>query len=379
MKMLEEKPNFASILSIAGATLMFINALLVGINGGPLVVSSAAITSPNDVLGNDSAFWFRVSFGLKGMVEGTWALIWLIMAFIMLYCAIRLYIRPIERKILCIIIGLFSALSIVYGGGFIIGAILGVIGAGVGYEWPTKLQKIFFYKVVQAARLDSNLYQNLKNDKDALKHGVYGIVLFNILAGIGSGLYTLSVQGIQGAVSSDIPFRTILLGQTPMDLSIVTTAVLNVGVAVLKWITLSFIIYIIAVGLLERKQTLSNIAAATAFAYVPISLQMFMPFILTSKPFLGFDWPFAVYVITNIWMILALLVGIKQTFEISLGKTLGILCISSAAYILVRETFYSTLVVPNILQFAIQPQIMLLGVVSSLIIGSVLFGTYSKH
>lgn len=379
MKMFEEKPKFASILSIAGAVLMFINALLVGINGGPLIVSSATVKSPDDVLGSNLAFWFRVSFGFKGMVEGTWTLVWLIAAFVLLYCAIRLYIKPMERKILCMVIGLLSALSIVYGGGFILGAILGVLGAGVGYEWPTKLQNVFFYRVMQAAKLDSNLYQNLKNDRDALRHAAYGIVLFNILSGIGGGLYTLSVQRIQGAVSSDIPFRTILLGATPMDISIITTIVLNVGVAVLKWITLSFIIYIIAIGLLERKQTLSNIAAVTAFAYVPISFQLFMPFLLTSEPYLSLTWPLVIYIITNIWMVLVLLVGIKQTLEISLGKTLGILCISSAAYILIRETFYSTLVIPNILQIGFQPQIITLAVVSSLIIGSVLFGTYSKH
>lgn len=378
--MSEQKPKFAFMLALAGAALMFINSLLVGVNGAPIMVSSSGFQTPDEVIVTSATqSWFRISFGFRGFIEGLWGLFWLVTTIIMLYCAIRLYMRPVEHQILCATMTTLSILSIIYGGGFIIGAILGILGAGIGFAWPARVETSFFHKIIRAARLDGEFYKGLSSDHNSLKHATYALVLANILSGIGTGVYSYNAQRILNTSSPAIPFRTLLLGEIPLDASIAGTVVINIGLAMLKWMTLSVIIYFVAVGLLERKQTLSNIASVVAFAYVPVSLQFFLPFILANKSLIGFTVPFYVFLITNIWMILALMRGVKQNLEIGLGKTLGILSVSSAIYILVHETFFASFEVSNVIRFTIQPQGVLLIMVSSLMIGALLFETFTKR
>jgi hypothetical protein len=377
--MLEEKPKFAFILLLVGSVLIFTNALLVGINGGPLMISSGAVQSLDDVLGNDAGLWYRISFGFKGLTEGAWTIFWLITAIVIFYFTIRFYINPIERKILCPVIAMLSIMSFFYGGGFILGSILAFLGAGIGYAWPVALGKAFFYKLVQAAKLDSGFFENLKTDEDNLKHGVYSLVFASILAAVGIGLYTRSAQAVLNSTSLYTPFATIILGDVPLSLSIMSTATINVGMAILKWITLSLIIYLIGASLIGRKHSFSSIAAVTGFAYIPVSLQVFVPFIFTSVPYLSFTWPFLVTVITNAWMILILVAGVRRTLEISLNRAVGILAVSGAIYILLLETFFSTLTIPDMIQFTIQPQIILLVIVSVMALGSIILGTFNKR
>jgi hypothetical protein len=375
----ERKPRVAALLSLTGAFLMFINALLVGINNAPIIISSGPVRSPSDVIGIKAPLWFRISFGIRGWVEGSSSIIWIIAAIITMYLAVRLYARPLGRKGLCTVILALSILSVVYGGGFVIGLILGILGAGMGYEWPTQHKNTIAYKIIMAMKFDSNLYEGLKTERNALRNAVYALVLVNILTGAGIGLYSIAVQRILGATAtSDLPFRIIFLGELPFDLSIFSTIIINVGLAILKWFALSFIIYLVAIALLERKQTFARIAAATAFAYAPVSLQLIMPFIFTSQPNLATTWPLYLLVVTNIWMALALVKGIGQTLEANLGKALGILSLSGAIYLLLYGLFFSTFDIPNIIRLTIQPQSALLVLVSSLAIGSLLFEIYNK-
>lgn len=374
----EQKPKVAALLSVTAAFLMFINAMLVGINNAPIMISSGSLQSPSNVIGIKTPMWFRISFGVRGLVEGSSTIIWLITAIIIMYCAIRLYVKPLERKGLCTVIAILSALSVVYGGGFIIGLVLGLLGAGIGYEWPTQYKNTLPFKILRAMKLDTNLYVDLKREKNALRNAVNALVLVNILTAIGIGIYSIAVQRVINATTSDLPFRIILLGELPWDISIVSTIIINIGLAMLKWIALSFVIYLIAITLLERKQTFADIAAATAFAYAPVSLQLIMPFIFTSQSNLTTTWPVYLLVLTNIWMALALVKGIGQTLEINLGKTLGILSLSGAFYLLLNGLVFSTFDIPNIIRLTIQPQSALLVLVSCLAIGSLVFEAYNR-
>jgi hypothetical protein len=219
----------------------------------------------------------------------------------------------------------------------------------------------------------------LKTDEDNLKHGAYSLVFASILAAVGIGLYTRSAQAVLNSTSLYTPFATIILGDVPLSLSIMSTATINVGLAILKWITLSLIIYLIGASLIGRKHSFSSIAAVTGFAYIPVSLQVFVPFIFTSVPYLSFIWPFLITVVTNAWMILILVAGVRRTLEISLNRAVGILAVSGAIYILLLETFFSTLTIPDMIQFTIQPQIILLVIVSVMALGSIILGTFNKR
>jgi hypothetical protein len=375
----EEKPLIASILSLSSGILLLINELLVGINKGPIILSTFPVSSPEVVMNSTAPFWARISFGFSQWVEGPWIPVMLIFASIIISCSIMLYFKPIKRKTLCFLILLFSIISIPFGGGFIIGSILGVFGGAIGFEWPKPLGNTFFGKILQAAGLDSKFYESLKEDSFALKQAAYAIIFLNLLSGLGCGLYSFSVDKIVNAQSLNVPFRTLLLGEFPLNMDILTPAIINIGLAVLKWIALSLFLYIIGVQVHGRKATFDKIAAAVAFAYVPIGLQFFMPFVLTSRPHLTFTWPFVVFLITNVWMILALVVALRHVLEVSLEKSIGIISLAAAFYLPLNQLFLMRLDVPYSIKFFFQPEPIFLMVIACLVVLATLLGVFTKR
>jgi hypothetical protein len=375
----EEKPLTASLLSLFGGILMLINGLLAGINKGPIILSTSPVSSPQEITSSTSPSWARVSFGFRGWAEGLWIPMTLMFASIVLYCSIMLYIRPTQRKTLCLLILLLSILGIPFGGGFIIGSILGVIGGAIGFEWPNPPGKTFFGKLLRALRLDPTLYRDIRQDPHALKYAAYAIIFVNILSGLGGGLYSFSVDKIVNAQSLDIPFKTLLLGEPLLDISILAPAIINIGMAVLKWITLSLLVYIVGILVIGQKATFEKIAAAVAFAYVPISLQLFMPFVLTSNPLLTFTWPFAVFVLTNAWVTLSLILAIRQVSEIPLWKSVGITSLTGAFYLLANQEFFMKLDIPYSIRFFLQPEPVFLTAVACLVIVATALGTFTRH
>lgn len=375
----EEKISRASLLSLFAGILMLINGLLVGINKGPIILSTSSVSSPEEIMSSTAPSWARVSFGFRGWAEGLWIPLTLMFASIVLYCSVMLYIRPTQHKMLGSLILLFSILGIPFGGGFIIGSILGVIGGDIGFEWPTPPGKTFFGKLLRALRLDSTLYSDMRQDPHALTHAAYAIMFISILSGLGGGLYSFSVDRIVNAKSLDIPFKTLLLGEPLLDISILAPAIINIGVAVLKWITLSLFFYIVSTLVIGQKATFEKIAAAVAFAYVPISLQFFMPFVLTSSPLLTFTWPFAVAMLTNAWVTLSLVLAIRQVSGISLGKSIGTVSLTGAFYLLVNQEFFMKLDIPYSIKFFLQPEPVLLTVVACLVVLATVLGTFTRH
>jgi hypothetical protein len=170
-----------------------------------------------------------------------------------------------------------------------------------------------------------------------------------------------------------------MLGEPFLELSVLAPAVINVGIAVLKWITLSLVFYVLGVLVMEKRATFERIAVAIAFAYVPISLQFFMSFILTSRSYLTFTWPFAVFLLTNVWMILALFVGIRQVLEIPLWKSIGATSLAGAVYLLANQEFFMKLDIPYTIRFFLQPQPVFLLTVTCLVVFAALMGVFTKH
>jgi hypothetical protein len=78
-------------------------------------------------------------------------------------------------------------------------------------------------------------------------------------------------------------------------------------------------------------------------------------------------------------MILILVAGVRRTLEVSLNRAVGILAVSGAIYILLLETFFSTLTIPDMIQFTVQPQIILLLIISVMAMGSIILGTFNKR
>ena len=122
---LSEKPTKAFIFSLTAGILILSNTVLLGIatRWFPEIIP----TIPGTV--NDTAVLYRLT--ALGLIFG----------FLVLLGAVMLRIKPADKKAWGIVIVVFSIPSVITGGGFIIGFILGIIG-GVSALRKPKMQVI---------------------------------------------------------------------------------------------------------------------------------------------------------------------------------------------------------------------------------------------
>ncbi|HZD43897.1 MAG TPA: DUF6114 domain-containing protein [Methanomicrobiales archaeon] len=114
--MADDNPIIAIILSIIGGILILINGIIILAVGTFFLPFGAAAYAASIV----------IAVGVWGIICGI----------IILFGSYVLYNRPVRNHVLWgVIIIIFSILSFFAGGGFIIGAILGIIGGAVAIAW----------------------------------------------------------------------------------------------------------------------------------------------------------------------------------------------------------------------------------------------------
>jgi len=385
--------NIALILVLIGAILIIINGLLIASVGGPIVLSSYPfsyvfvkernatypISSLEALNATELGLWGRVAFGLRGYVEGPFIILWIVLAIFNLAIAIALNIKPEKNAVFAPLIILFSLLSVLFGGGFIIGAVFGVVGGAAIMEWPKSFGDTFVGKMIRAAKLDSTFYDITGKNPKALKTAAFTMIFVNILSGLGNGLYVHNVNIIRTSTSTDIPFRILLLGEVFWDLSVVGTAVFFVGFGIVKWLIFSLILYYVGAKLQGKLVEFDDIARVLAFAYVPICLQVFMPVVFLRQPLLWFEWPFTIAFLTNLWMFIALVVALRQRLDVTSSKALGIAILAGAIYWLINYTFLvPALNVPGI-RFIFSPVELTLVLLSASVVLATLLGAFTRY
>ena len=120
-----EKSSKAFILSLIAGILILSNSALLGIAATwfPWIIP----TLPGS--DNNTTIPFA-SLTVAGLICGV----------LVLFGAVMLRIKPVNKKMWGIIVIVFSIPSVVTGGGFIIGFILGIIGGALAFSWKPKMQ-----------------------------------------------------------------------------------------------------------------------------------------------------------------------------------------------------------------------------------------------
>jgi len=327
----------AFFLSLVGSVLILANGLWIVVNGGPVVLSSYPVSSLTDI--SEDALWVRISFGIKGLTEGMAALIWLIFGIGILVSAIGISRNPRTQKRLGLPIMAFSILTIPIGGGFILGSILGFVGGALGSEWPKPFGETFLGKMIRAARLDSKLYKTIAEDPGNMKTAAIAIMLINLLSGLGNSLYTYNLSRIKTGTASEIS-KILLDGIILWDNLSILTAVGYIGIALVKWLVLTLAIYTVGVKIMASSSSFDKIARSSAFAYVPVLLQVFMPTVFSKhEPFVSFDWPMSIFFLTNLWMIILLVVAVREALDVTTTRALGVVAFGGTIYWLINNLF----------------------------------------
>jgi len=376
--------KIASQLCLIGTVLVFVNVLVIAYNGSSLILSSYPVSSVEELVNPGRPFWLRIAFGVQGFVAGTKIIIWGIISVIALISAILLYRNPDRPTTYGSVIFILSVLSILAGGGFIIGSLLAILGSGISFQWKNPLEETFFGKLFRVARLDSKVFSQIKEDQKLLPIAATLFILINFLSGLGNNLYTINVQAITGSL--DTASRILLLGETVFAYggqSMFYLPVIYIGLSVLKWMLLSLLIYILGSKLLGRTVEFDAVARVTAFAYTPIIFQIFMPFIFSNQPFLTVHWPLLVFFVTNLWMIVALVFAIKALFQIGMRKALGTILFVGPIYWILIYNFLIPFVFPfgQIPGFVLilNPIEMVFTLFSMSILLSLYLGAFSKR
>ena len=119
-----KKSSKAFILSLIAGILIISNTTLVGVatTWFPEVIP----TLPGSA-GNDTTILYQLTA------------IGILLGFIVLFGAIMLHIKPSKKKVWGILILVFSIPSVITGGGFIIGFILGSIGGALAISGKPKM------------------------------------------------------------------------------------------------------------------------------------------------------------------------------------------------------------------------------------------------
>jgi uncharacterized membrane-anchored protein len=119
-----EKPTKAFILSLIAGILIISNTTLLGAvtTWFPEIIPTLPGSS-----GNDTALLYQLTA------------IGLILGFVVLIGAIMLHFKPLNKNACGIIIVVFCIPSVITGGGFIIGFILGIIGGAKALSRKTKV------------------------------------------------------------------------------------------------------------------------------------------------------------------------------------------------------------------------------------------------
>ena len=125
-----EYPRTASIIALAGGILITLS--------GVLFVAVSALVLPNLTYSNISVPQGLSAAAIPGLVSGFVGLMGifgLVSGAIVLVSAMKLLTNPRQTRTWSILILVFSVLSFIGMGGFIVGAVLGVVGGALVLKW----------------------------------------------------------------------------------------------------------------------------------------------------------------------------------------------------------------------------------------------------
>lgn len=158
----------------------------------------------------------------------------------------------------------------------------------------------FVDRLLGAARLDVQTYEDVEHDAQATGQAVGVVVLTSIAAGIGT---------------LDIGLGMLIFGALA---------------SLIGWVLWAGVIYLIGTKMLPEAGTEANmgqVLRTLAFAQAPGLLRVF-GFIPLVGPI--------IFLITTIWMLITMVVAVRQSLDYeSTGRAIGVVLLGFVAYVLV--------------------------------------------
>ena len=165
-----------------------------------------------------------------------------------------------------------------------------------------------FDRMIRAAKLDVNLYEEVEADKSATRQALVVVLIYSICAGIGSGLAMIWDE------SAGRFFLNLFVGLIS---------------ALVFWLVWSFITYFIGTRLFKGPETQSNygeLLRTIGFAATP---GIFLIFIFI--PYIGGF----IYFVVWVWMLIAMVIAVRQALDFTTGRAIGTVLVGGIIYLAV--------------------------------------------
>jgi len=162
-----------------------------------------------------------------------------------------------------------------------------------------------FPRMLRAARVESQLYEEVEADSGATGQALLVVVMASLSAGIGHGIGGL-IKGGAGGIG--FFFTNLITGA--------------IG-SLIAWFIFSLLCFWLGTTLFKgpnTKSTLGELLRVLGFADTPALLNIFA-FI----PFIGPIIPF----VTMIWTIIAAVVGVRQACDFTTGRAVGTVLVAA--------------------------------------------------
>jgi hypothetical protein len=257
---------------------------------------------------------------------------------------------------------IISLLSLPIGGGFIIGAVLGLIAGLAGIHGEQSLEQTFIGRIIRVLGISKRTLAEIVEDKTRMQNAISTILFVSVLCIFGSGLYAYNVNKIYAgtaATNLNSAYSIFIRGAVFADTDVYFGILEYISVGIIKWLLLSVILYLVISKLLRKDLAFDKIATISAFAYTPELIQVFTPILFTNEPFLskgmsiGFlplpmTWSLTIFLIARIWMVIILIVGVKAILDISTSTALGITLFAGTLYFFsTYMTLYNYIYIPG--------------------------------
>lgn len=160
-------------------------------------------------------------------------------------------------------------------------------------------------RMIRAAKLDVNLYEEVEADTSALGQAILVVILSSIAGGIG----TLSVVGFKGVLTGII-------------------------VALIGWAAWAFVTYLIGTRILPQPQTnadFGQLLRTIGFSSSPgiIRILGVIPFLYNITQ-----------VVASIWMLIAMVIAVRQALDYdSTWRAVGVCLLGWVVYLVVALIF----------------------------------------
>ncbi|MBN1189060.1 MAG: YIP1 family protein [Dehalococcoidales bacterium] len=169
-----------------------------------------------------------------------------------------------------------------------------------------------FSRMLRAAKLDINLYEEVEADTSANRQAFLAVVLVSLATGIGSGFAGLGIKG-------GIWFLWGLL--------------VGLAASIIGWLAWSFTAYIIGTKIFkgpETSATWGELLRTIGFSNSPGILRIF-----SFIPFIGGIISFA----ASIWALIAGVIAVRQALDFSTGRAIATCIVGWIIYILIVFLF----------------------------------------